>query len=245
MKHSIVVGGSKGLGRAVARQLSARGDQVSVISRGEPPSAERTDGVNYFRADIADAEATRAALDTAIAQSGVLSYLVLCQRYRGQDEAWVGEIDVSLTASKRMIESVEDRFAKGEDAGIVFVSSVYGDRVGEGQGLSYHVGKAGINQMARYYAVNLGRKGIRANTVTPSTFLKEESKDFYLNNKELLGLYEEIIPLGRMATSEDSANVIVFLCSSAAGFVNGQNIWVDGGLSLVWPETLARKLRSL
>jgi NAD(P)-dependent dehydrogenase (short-subunit alcohol dehydrogenase family) len=48
-----------------------------------------------------------------------------------------------------------------------------------------------------------------------------------------------------MATSEDSANVIVFLCSSAAGFVNGQNIWVDGGLSLVWPETLARKLRSL
>jgi NAD(P)-dependent dehydrogenase (short-subunit alcohol dehydrogenase family) len=245
MKHSIVFGGSKGLGRVVARQLSARGDQVSVISRGEPSAAERTDGVRYFRADIADADATRAALDAAIAQSGALSYLVLCQRYRGQDEEWAGEIDVSLTASKRVIESLEDRFAKGEDTGIVFVGSVYGDRVGEGQGLSYHVGKAGINQMARYYAVNLGRKGIRTNTVTPSTFLKEESKNYYLNNKELLGLYEEIIPLGRMATSEDSANVIVFLCSSAAGFVNGQNIWVDGGLSLVWPETLARKLRSL
>jgi NAD(P)-dependent dehydrogenase (short-subunit alcohol dehydrogenase family) len=245
MTHSIVFGGSKGLGRVVARQFSSRGDTVSVISRSGPTSAEPAGGVSYFRADMADAEATRTALEAAIAQSGLPSYLVFCQRFRGTDDAWAGEIEVSLTASKRVIESVEDRFAKGEDAGIVFVSSVFGERVGEGQGLSYHIGKAGMNHMARYYAVNLGRKGIRTNTVTPFTFLKEESKDFYLNNKGLLGLYEDIIPLGRMATSEDSANVIAFLCSPAAAFVNGQNIWVDGGLSLVWPETLARKLKSL
>lgn len=245
MTHSIVFGGSKGLGRVVARQLAARGDQVSVISRSEPPMAERPAGVSYFQADMADSEATRAALDAAIERGGVLSYLVFCQRYRGKEDAWAGEIEVSLTASKRVIESVEDRFAKGADAGIVFVSSVFGDRVGEGQGLSYHLGKAGMNHMARYYAVNLARKGIRTNTVTPFTFLKEESKDFYLGNKDLLGLYEDMIPLGRMATSEDSANVIAFLCSSGAAFVNGQNIWVDGGLSLVWPETLARKLKAL
>ena len=60
-----------------------------------------------------------------------------------------------------------------------------------------------------------------------------------------MGLYEEIVPLGRMPTSEDSANVISFLCSPAAAFVSGQNIYVDGGLSLVWPETLARKLKSI
>ena len=77
------------------------------------------------------------------------------------------------------------------------------------------------------------------------TFLKEDSKEFYLKNKELMQLYAEIIPHGRMATSEDSANVITFLCSPGAAFVNGQNIYVDGGLSLVWPETLARKLKSI
>jgi NAD(P)-dependent dehydrogenase (short-subunit alcohol dehydrogenase family) len=245
MTHSIVFGGSKGLGRVVARQFAARGDRVSVISRTEPPLSERPAGVHYFQADMADAEATRAALDSAVERSGALSYLVFCQRYRGKEDAWAGEIEVSLTASKRVIESVEDRFSKGADAGIVFVSSVFGDRIGEGQGLSYHLGKAGMNHMARYYAVNLARKGIRTNTVTPFTFLKEESKDFYLRNEELLGLYEDMIPLGRMATSEDSANVIGFLCSTGAAFVNGQNIWVDGGLSLVWPETLARKLKAL
>ncbi|MGZ3252724.1 MAG: SDR family NAD(P)-dependent oxidoreductase [Burkholderiaceae bacterium] len=245
MTHSIVFGGTKGLGRVLARQLAARGDKVSVISRSEPPSAEQTEGVRYFAADIADASARQAALDAAIQQNGALDYLVFCQRYRGKEDAWAGELQVSLTASKQVIEYVQDRFAKEGDRGIVFVSSVFGDRVGEGQDLSYHIGKAGMNHMARFYAVNLGRKGIRTNAVTPFTFLKEESKSFYLNNKELMGLYEDIIPLGRMATSDDSANVISFLCSPAAGFVNGQNIYVDGGLSLVWPETLARKLKSI
>lgn len=245
MTHSIVFGGSKGLGRVLARQLAARGDTVSVVSRSEPPAAERVESAHYYSADIADAAETQVALDAAIKQNGTLDYLIFCQRYRGKDDSWVGEIEVSLTASKRVIEHVQGTFTKESDCGIVFVSSVFGDRVGEGQDISYHLGKAGMNHMARFYAVNLGRKGIRTNAVTPFTFLKEESKEFYLKNKELMGLYEEIIPLGRMATSEDSANVITFLCSPGAAFVNGQNIYVDGGLSLVWPETLARKLKSI
>jgi NAD(P)-dependent dehydrogenase (short-subunit alcohol dehydrogenase family) len=245
MTHSLVFGGSKGLGRTLARQLAARGDGVSVVSRSEPPAGQRVDGVSYFSADISDAGATQAALDAALERNGALDYLVFCQRYRGRENAWAGEIEVSLSASKRAVEYLQDSFAKGSDSGIVFVSSVFGERVGEGQDISYHIAKAGMNQMARYYAVSLGRKGIRTNAVTPFTFLKEESKDFYLNNKELMGLYEEIVPLGRMATSEDSANVIAFLCSPAAAFVNGQNIYVDGGLSLVWPETLARRLKSI
>jgi NAD(P)-dependent dehydrogenase (short-subunit alcohol dehydrogenase family) len=51
-----------------------------------------------------------------------------------------------------------------------------------------------------------------------------------------------MIPLGRMATSEDSAKLIAFLCSTQAGFINGQNIYVDGGLSLIWPESLGRAI---
>jgi NAD(P)-dependent dehydrogenase (short-subunit alcohol dehydrogenase family) len=245
MTHSIVFGGSKGLGCVVVRQLAARGDDVSVVSRSKPSLAERVNGACYFSADITDLTATQEVLDATVKRNGALDYLIFCQRYRGKGNAWAGEIDVSLSAPKRVIEYLQNSFAKGGDCGIVFVSSVYGDRVGEGQDISYHIGKAGMNHMARFYAVNLGRKGIRTNAVAPFTFLKEESKEFYLSNKELLELYEEIIPLGRMATSEDSANVILFLCSPAAAFVNGQIIDVDGGLSLVWPETLARKLKSI
>ena len=122
------------------------------------------------------------------------------------------------------------------------VSSVFGDYVGEGQPMSYHICKSAMNHMMRYMAVNLGPKGIRVNAVTPFTFLKEESKDYYLNNKPLHAMYCDIIPLKRMPTSMDSARTIAFLCSEQASFINGQNIYVDGGLSLIWPETLARNL---
>ena len=79
-------------------------------------------------------------------------------------------------------------------------------------------------------------------TILDFTFLKEESKEFYLKNDALQDLYRRITPMQRMGTAEDSARLIAFLCSPVSGFINGQNIYVDGGLSLVWPETLARKL---
>lgn len=245
MTHSIVFGGSKGLGRVVARQFAARGDTVSIFSRTAPPAADLGEKVVHFPLDITDGDATREALAAAIDRHGAPSYLAFCQRHRGGGDTWAGEIEVSLTASKRIIEQLQDAFAVQEDCAVAFVGSVFSEHIGQGQDISYHLGKAGMNHMARYYAVNLGRKGIRFNTVTPFTFLKEESKDFYLNNKDVLALYEDIVPLGRMATTEDSANVVTFLCSSAASFVNGQNIYVDGGLSLVWPETLARRLKQI
>jgi NAD(P)-dependent dehydrogenase (short-subunit alcohol dehydrogenase family) len=141
-----------------------------------------------------------------------------------------------------MIEHLIPQFVEQGDKGILMVSSVFSKHVGEGQLASYHVAKAGLDQLMRFYAVNLGAKGIRSNGVTPFTFLKEESKSFYLNNEPLMELYNKIIPLKRMATTEDSANVINFLCSPQAAFITGQNLVVDGGLSLVWPETLARQL---
>jgi NAD(P)-dependent dehydrogenase (short-subunit alcohol dehydrogenase family) len=246
MAHTIIVGGTRGLGRELMRKLAERGDRVSVIGRREPPPEDRAvQGVRHWIADLLDGDAAQRAAEAAIAESGPLNYLVFAQRYRGKDDDWTGEIEVSLTATRKLIESLTPRFASEGDRSVVLVSSVFGDYVGEGQPLSYHLGKAGMNQMARFYAVNLGRKGIRVNIVTPFTFLKEESKDFYLNNAPVHDLYREIIPLGRMGTSEDSANAIAFLCSAAAGFVNGQNLYIDGGLSLVWPETLARKLKGV
>lgn len=246
MPHMLIIGGTRGLGRVVARLAAEAGQQVSVIGRREPAEVDRKlSGVRHWVTDIQDRSALATALGSVLAEHGRLSYLVFCQRYRGSGDSWTGEIDITLDLTKSVIERVESQFATDGDKAIVVVSSVFGDFVGAGQALSYHVAKAGLNQMMRYYAVNLGRKGVRVNGVTPFTFLKEESRDFYLKNQALHDLYRRITPLGRMATAEDSARVIAFLCSPAAGFVNGQNIYVDGGLSLVWPETLARNLQAL
>lgn len=246
MAHALVLGGTRGLGREAVKLFSAAGYKVSVIGRREPPAADRDiPGVKHWIADLGPGADISATLDAIVKEQGPLNYLVFCQRYRGSEDPWKGEIDVSLTLTKVVMEAAQERFDPAGDKAVVMVSSVFGDFVGEGQAVSYHVGKAGMNQMMRYYAVNLGRKGIRVNAVTPFTFLKDESKDFYLKNEPLHELYRKIIPLGRMATSVDSAQAIAFLCSPQSTFINGQNIYVDGGLSLVWPETLARSLTSL
>ena len=61
----------------------------------------------------------------------------------------------------------------------------------------------------------------------------------------LMEVYRESVPLGRLATTEEIARVIRFLCSSDASYLTGQNLRVDGGLSAVWPETLARRLKGV
>lgn len=246
MPHTMILGGTRGLGRELARLLGDAGHRVSVIGRRAPAEADHGfKNVKHWIADLAAGQSLNATLDAIVKERGNLNYLIFCQRYRGNEDPWKGEIEVSLNLTKAVIELMQDRFETAGDKAIVMVSSVFADFVGEGQAVSYHVGKAAMNQMMRYYAVNLGRKGIRVNAVTPFTFLKEESRDFYLKNERLHELYKEIIPLGRMSTSTDSAHVIAFLCSPPSSFINGQNIYVDGGLSLVWPETLARKLTAL
>jgi len=146
---------------------------------------------------------------------------------------------VSVTATKEIIEAFAEHFCPDGDRAIGVVSSVYAHFVGGSQPVGYHVAKAGLNAMVRYYAWTLGRKGIRINAIMPLTYVKAESKGFYLANQQLLDVYKRFVPLGRLGEADDSADLLEFLCSRKAAFINGQCIFVDGGVSTTWPEELA------
>ncbi len=243
--HSLVIGGTRGLGRVVARLLGESGHRVSSIGRREAGPEDAVANVRRWRADFSDDAVVGATLREVIATSGLVDYVVFCQRYRDQADSWEGELRITLGLTRAVIDALGDDGWGSADKAMVMVSSVFGEWIGEGQPVGYHVAKAGMLQLMRYYAVNLGRRGIRANAVTPFTFLKPESEQFYLRNQPLMDLYREAVPLGRLATADDIARVIRFLCSSDAAFINGQNLHVDGGLSAVWPETLARRLQGI
>ena len=242
-QHTLVIGGTRGMGRELVRTLAAENHVVSVIGRRPPSEPDsQTPEVHYWALDLLDQARLKETLGEIVSKKGKLHNLVFFQRYRGKDDPWEGEIQTSLTATMNAIEYLAGEFRPGENNSVVVVGSVANHLVAEEQPLSYHVAKGGLSQLVRYYAVVLGRKGIRVNSVSPGSVLKEETKEFYLQNSVLQELYETITPLGRMGTATEVANVVAFLCSPKASYITGQDIVVDGGISLQWQETLARKL---
>ena len=234
--HSIVVGGTRGIGRAVVRRFRELGHTVSVLGRRDAAEA-RLAGVHAVKVNLTNGRSLKAALDRALKAHGPVTNLVFLQRFRDGGDAWQGELDVSLTATRNILEQLRGHFAK--PGAVVMVASHASHLVAAEQPASYHVAKAALVQLARCYAVAFGSEGVRVNCVTPGTVLKEESRDFFLKDRKLQELYRRITPLGRMGTAEEIADVIAFLCSPQASFVTGQNLAVDGGLSLHWQESLA------
>ncbi len=244
--HSLIIGGTRGIARALVKKWSEEGHLLSVIGRRQPAEdGWQLPNVHYWSADLLDSERLMSVLAEIIRQNGRLNNLVFFQRYRGEGDNWACEIELNLTVTKKVIERLVDEFADAGEKSVVIISSVASDFILDEVPVSYHVAKAGQNHLVHYYAVTLASRGFRVNSVSPAIVMKEEARNYYLQNEPLHDLYKTIIPLGRMGSSEDIANAIGFLCSENASFITGQNIVVDGGLSLRSQQSLARKLTSI
>jgi NAD(P)-dependent dehydrogenase (short-subunit alcohol dehydrogenase family) len=207
MSHLLIVGASKGIGRDVQPYLSNMGHTVTPYPRGGCVAMDKKNGA-----------------------------LLFCQRYRGDDE-WKGELAVSLTQTKTLMEC-----AKYLDGGsVVVMASVAGVSVEEEQPVGYHACKAALIEMVKYYAVTLGPKQIRVNAIIPGLTIKPEARAFYDAHPELEQLYTDCTPLGRMGTVEDIANLVDFLITDKSSYLTGQTITLDGGIGLRSHWALARR----
>lgn len=236
--QTLLIGGSQGLGLVLAEQLLLQGHHVSIVSRTPPLTQSE---IKHFSADLCNEKDIQTLLHKIKKEYPLLHNLIFLQRYRGDADSWNNEIKTSLTATKTIIETLKNNFSEG--GSIVMVSSVADHLIGDEQPVEYHVAKAGLNNMARYYAVTLGPQNIRCNSISPCLFIKDRTR-VYHESKQRSELYRKIVPLGRAAHAREICDVIEFLCSHKATYITGQNIIVDGGLSAQAHLRLSEKLSS-
>jgi NAD(P)-dependent dehydrogenase (short-subunit alcohol dehydrogenase family) len=227
--------------------IDGEGNCVSVL--GRTPSVDvHSPKLTHYAIDVSNREALLSSLDQAVERYGKLTSVVFMQRHRAKKDELDMELTVALTATKNAIDHLVNQqyFSSygGQSNSIVLVSSIADQYVAPEQSLGYHLGKAGISQLARYYALTLGPMGIRVNSVSPCVVAKDEAKNFYDTNEWLVDRYREFIPLGRMGKPQDIVNAIMFLAGEQASYITGQNIVVDGGLTLRSHESLIRDFSS-
>jgi hypothetical protein len=222
--HYLAVGATSGLGGVFAAKARVLGAKVSVLALGPKR------GEDHYVCDVTSDD-WRGIVHALPNIHGVAFF----QRYRGNGEVWNGEIETQLTATTEMIDFLVKWQASSS---IVITASASASLVTTGMSPGYHVAKAGLMQLARYYAVLLGPQGIRVNAVCPGSFIKPENAERLAAGTPERRRLASASPLGRMGTADEVAEAVLWLLSDKASFVTGASLVVDGGVGLRWQEDL-------
>jgi len=229
MVKSLIIGGTRGIGLVVRDHLLNRGDLVYTVSRS------KTDEKYHINCDISkDCSVISDKVDS-------IDNVIFMHRYRGND--WNDEFDITVKGVDNVVKSIVSKLTK--NSSIVILSSNASHFVLNEQSAQYHSSRAALEGLMRYYAVMYGPKMIRCNCILPSTIIKPENEDFFLKDNDVRRMIERITPLSRMGNSKDIANLIDFLCSEKSSYITGNLFYIDGGLSLVGQESIAREMINL
>lgn len=239
MHTSLIIGGSKGIGLEIARTFEKRGDRVIVIARNK----NDWDG-EFIHADLSDVSSLEKSIVEIRQKKLNFNYVVFSQKNRMNPNNFSTEIQILIQATQYFVKTLIPELMEQGKA-IVFLGSPAEKFIDQKQPVEYHMSKAALKQMAKYYAVQFGNYGITFNCVLPSTILKNSNREFYNANSDIVNLLKEITPLQKFGDAQDIANAVSFFCSDNASFITGQTLLVDGGRSLESHELLARRLMSV
>ena len=227
----LVTGGSRGIGLATAQRFAALGDNVAITYNTTPPSGD------FFavQCDVTKQADVERAFNEVEAKFGPVEILIsnagitrdgLLLRMKEADFAEV--IDANLTGAFRVAKRATQTMLRARKGRIIFVSSVVG-LLGQAGQANYAASKAGLVGFARSLARELGSRSITVNVVAPGPVDTDMTRTL---GAEKLEAFAQLVPLGRIATSDEIAGVITFLASTDAAYITGAVIPVDGGLGM-------------
>jgi NAD(P)-dependent dehydrogenase (short-subunit alcohol dehydrogenase family) len=229
---ALVTGGTKGLGRSVARALAHAGAKVIVCARNAP--VEQLEGIDFVAADIRDPEAARALVDDIAARHGRLDILV--NNAGGSPAVAAADasarfseaiVRLNLLAPLNLAQAAYPHMATQGAGSIVNIASVSAIRPSPGTA-AYGAAKAGLLNLTQSLAQEWGAQGVRVNAIIAGLMSTENAEATYGDAaaQEAVG---SSMPLQRMGTGEDIAGAVLWLCSPLASWVSGARINVDGG----------------
>ena len=240
---AVVTGGSRGLGRAAVLELARRGANVVLCYAGNEAAAQKTAAdcealgarALAVRCDVTQAEEVKALMDAALSTFGRIDILVnsagitrdgLLLTMKEADFDAV--IDANLKGTFLCMKAVARQMVRQRYGRIVNLSSVVGLRGNAGQ-VNYAASKAGVIGMTKSLAKELAGRNITVNAIAPG-FMETDMTAALPPAARTAALAS--IPMGRMGTPEDAAQAVAFLASPAAGYITGQVLAVDGGMSM-------------
>ena len=242
-KTSFVTGGSRGIGRAIVRQLSAEGYAVGInylqsSEQAEDLAAEiQQQGGEALavQADVADREAITAAIREVEAALGPVDLLVnnagIAQNDLFQDtpeELWRRMFAVHADGAFHSIQAVLPHMLHEKAGCIVNISSIWGLR-GASCEVAYAASKAAVIGLTRSLAMELAPSHIRVNCIAPGVIRTDMVEGL---GEETIASLADQTPAGRLGTPEDIAKAVAFLAREDADFITGQVLAVDGGFIL-------------
>jgi 3-oxoacyl-[acyl-carrier protein] reductase len=240
---AIVTGGSRGIGRAIAKAFATEGARVAIVFRGSKDAAEdlakeiQTAGgtAEAKQVDVADFAAAGKCVEEVIKHWGQLDILVnnagvIKDGLFLQMEAdqWNTVLQTNLGGVFNFCKPAVEAMFRKRRGRIINISSVAADHVNRGQA-NYSASKGAINSFTRALAVELASRNVTVNAIAPG-FIETDMSEAVRN---VAGdVIKKIIPMRRFGKPEDIAKVAVFLASEDSSYITGQVLTVDGGLSL-------------
>ena len=236
-KTALVTGGGKGIGRAISEALAGKGARVVVNYRSDAAAAEETasslSGAITHKADVGDPAQVEAMIkaigrvDVLVNNAGLVRDKLLIQMSPADWEDVIRTDLMSVFATTRA--AIMSGMMRARWGRIVNISSIVGLTGNAGQS-NYAAAKAGLIGFTRSVAREYGSRNITCNAVAPG-YVRTELTTGSLTD-EMVGELVKATPIKREGSAQDIAAAVAFLCSERAGFITGQVLAVDGGLSL-------------
>lgn len=232
---ALVYGGRSPIALEICKQLAGAGHEVHLVTRVRDDAftklARENNCTEVHQCDLEDSAKSIELALKIDSQVGGLDAVAFAHRNRSDVSVPLKQYLVEVYTPYEVLEALaaQDR---SKECAVVLLTSPGAHLVLADQNFQYHASKAALSQLVRFGSIRFASKNLRINGLSPGSFIfKQRAAEFYIKNPEVVARANMLIPLARMGTVTEIANVSAFLLSDKSSYINGHILEVDGGLS--------------